>query len=141
MESKIIDLTSDSDGEVQGTGTTGTGGAGSSRLTPSSKSESRPQVIRGSTAQILRNINTADKPRSSTSDTPITKGMRPDPMASPWTCETCTLVNEPLALSCDACLSPPPRDPASGWICLDCGTEMETELWMCRLCGSIKTES
>ncbi|KAF9643949.1 WLM-domain-containing protein [Thelephora ganbajun] len=122
VQSKVIDLTLDSDEEIRLIETPSTAGAGPS-------------------PQTHRNVKIADKLRYSTSNSPMTKGVRPDKMALPWTCETCTLTNEPLALRCDACLSPPPRDPASGWVCLDCGTQMQNEFWMCRLCGGVKTES
>ncbi|KAI9451391.1 WLM-domain-containing protein [Russula earlei] len=72
---------------------------------------------------------------------------------SPWTCPTCTLVNQPAALRCDACLgerpwpvpaqtvTPAATDPA-GWTCDVCGERgMEHTFWTCRFCGSVKGES
>lgn len=59
----------------------------------------------------------------------------------PWTCGICTLINDAFALRCAACDGHPPRDPAIGWVCLDCGTENEQKLWMCTTCGTIKSES
>lgn len=133
IQSNAIDLTLDSDEEIQTIKGSGTTGAGPSRPTTSSRSEP--------TAQIKSNSKSADSPRRSTPNFQTTNGIRPDPMALPWTCETCTLINQPLALTCEACLSPPPQDPTGGWVCLDCGTEMQHELWMCRTCGGIKAES
>lgn len=143
--SKTIDLTLDSDEELQKIETTtGTVGAGSSRLTTTPSESRPPRTGSGPSAQTMNGSGFADnpRPRAFTSRSHITQGVRPDPMASPWTCETCTLVNQPFALACDACLSPPPRDQTSaGWVCLHCGTEVSHQFWMCSLCGSIKTES
>lgn len=138
VESEVIDLTLDSDEEVQVIETISTTGAGP---TLSSTSKFRSRTFPESIAQTLRNVEAADEPRPLTSKSPLTNKVRPDPMAQPWTCQICTLVNQPFALLCDACLSPPSRDASSGWICLDCGTQMQTEHWMCSLCGGIKTES
>ncbi|KIJ66395.1 hypothetical protein HYDPIDRAFT_109416 [Hydnomerulius pinastri MD-312] len=58
-----------------------------------------------------------------------------------WSCPTCTLINQRLALQCGACLTERPRD-TTGWACLTCGeSDMPHELWSCRFCGAIKTES
>ncbi|KAK0505764.1 WLM domain-containing protein [Armillaria luteobubalina] len=56
-----------------------------------------------------------------------------------WSCAVCTLLNAPMALQCDACLTPRPSD---GWACLACGQGgMAHDLWMCSFCGQIKTHS
>jgi len=70
---------------------------------------------------------------------------------SPWTCPTCTLINQPLALQCDASLAPRPSQtqtettepvPTAGWTCSVCREQgMEDTFWTCRFCGSVKTES
>jgi len=49
---------------------------------------------------------------------------------SPWTCSTCTLINQPLSQQCDACFAPRPSQtqtqttepvPTAGWTCRVCG--------------------
>ncbi|KAF9785709.1 WLM domain-containing protein [Thelephora terrestris] len=136
VQSNATDLTLDlSDEEIQIIEKTSAASAGPSRLTPSSRLEPTAQTSNW-------NSRPVDVPRPSTPNSQITAGpVRPDPMAPPWTCETCTLINQPLALACDACLSPPPRDQTGGWVCLDCGAETQHEFWMCSLCGGIRTES
>jgi hypothetical protein len=81
---------------------------------------------------------------------PIKKASKP-PTGSPWTCPTCTLINQALALQCDACLAArPPQThaqttdpiPTVGWTCGVCGEQgIEHNFWTCRFCGSVKTES
>ncbi len=87
-------------------------------------------------------INASSKPRPP----PVNSASRPATGPS-WTCPTCTLINGPLVLQCDACLTTrPSQAPSSaakaGWTCGVCGEEgMEHNLWTCRFCGSVKAES
>jgi hypothetical protein len=89
--------------------------------------------------------NVLTKPRPP----PIKKASKP-PAGSPWACSTCTLINQPLALQCDACLAARPSQTRiqttdsvpTGWTCTVCGEQgMEHNFWTCRFCGSVKTES
>jgi len=91
-------------------------------------------------------VNVSTKPRAP----PVNNASKP-PAGSTWTCSACTLINQPFALQCDACLTTRPpqtlaqvREPAApvGWTCGVCGEQgMEHQFWTCRFCGSVKTES
>lgn len=87
-----------------------------------------------------------------------------------WTCETCTCINPPRYLVCDACgLDRPTRSKPSrqlgeksaasslqrvqrkavllkrpetiGWTCRRCATVMEHRYWTCAVCGVMKEDS
>lgn len=85
-------------------------------------------------------VNASTKPRPP----PVNNASRPATGSSSWTCSTCTLINDPHALQCDACRAMrPSRAPIpAGWTCGVCGEEgMEHNFWTCRFCGSVKTGS
>jgi len=83
--------------------------------------------------------NASTKPRPP----PVNNASRPATESS-WTCPTCTLVNGPYTLQCDACLGIRPSQAPSpatkaGWTCGVCGEEgMEHSFLTCRFCGSVK---
>ncbi|KAF9469743.1 WLM domain-containing protein [Collybia nuda] len=61
---------------------------------------------------------------------------------SEWSCLACTLLNGPLALCCDACLTERPAGGIEGWSCLTCGEMgMPHDRWSCQFCGAIKIKS
>ncbi|KAI0051428.1 WLM-domain-containing protein [Auriscalpium vulgare] len=89
-------------------------------------------------------VNPATRPI--TNPPAINSSSRPLPEMRPiWTCPACTLINEPHATQCDACMSARPLPQpikADGWTCTVCGEEgMEHQFWTCRFCGSVKAES
>ncbi|KAF8079090.1 WLM domain-containing protein [Lyophyllum atratum] len=59
-----------------------------------------------------------------------------------WPCSICTLLNDSVALQCDACFTVRPPDLSLGWACLACGeVGIPHERWMCQFCGTVKTSS
>jgi len=124
MDKVVIDLTEDSD-----------------EFTPVVSS-----IGSGSSMKVVSNKASSSR---TFSDAPSSKKRRVEsvPMADlakpgEWTCHTCTLVNQPMALQCDACLSERPQDHLRGWTCMSCGeSDNPHQFWACKFCGSIKTES
>ncbi|CAD6570264.1 MAG: hypothetical protein TREMPRED_005707 [Tremellales sp. Tagirdzhanova-0007] len=60
-----------------------------------------------------------------------------------WSCTTCTLLNPPLALTCEACASSRPRTGRNPedevWYCEFCGAgPREMEFWSCAECGWVR---
>jgi len=133
IESLVIDLTfdSDSDSNVVMSTPTPPKTAGSSKI----GSRNPTQTSAGVTRNSPQSRNDPSSARQS-----ITL-RSPGHDVSSWTCEVCTLINDTHALQCAACMANPPRDSASGWICLHCGAGNETGFWMCRLCTVIKSDS
>ena len=111
---------------------------------PTNPSQAHRDLPSGSgprTAQRPPDINGSTKP----GPPPINNATRPATLST-WTCPTCTLINRPYALQCDACSGKRPQasTPAAnaGWSCGVCGEEgMEHTFWTCRFCGSVKPES
>ena len=112
---------------------------------PRPSAHEQPSNSRPGTSEPPPDVNLSTKPRPP----PVNSASKPS-TASSWTCTTCTLVNGPHALQCDACLAaPPPQVLAQastvtpgGWTCGVCGEQgMEHQFWTCRFCGSVKTES
>jgi len=117
----------------------GSTGPRASNSTGSKPSDSRPGVNQHRPP----GVNVLTKPRPP----PIKKATRPTAGSeSPWTCLTCTLINQPVAQQCDACLAPRPSQTqpvlTAGWTCSVCGEQgVEHIFWTCRFCGSVKIES
>lgn len=63
-----------------------------------------------------------------------------------WSCETCTLINNAQAKSCDACATPRPapiehigRVGPEGWYCDFCGAgPRDMSFWSCIECGWVR---
>ncbi|KAH7886200.1 WLM domain-containing protein [Phlebopus sp. FC_14] len=121
VESKIIiDLTGDDESTPVAAGSSGSHtGTSLKPPTVSQADRSQPPTQR-----------TSNNRKSDTSTT------------AQWTCIVCTLINEPLALQCGACLAERPQDTLTGWTCLSCGESgMPHEFWSCQFCGAIKKQS
>jgi len=151
--SNASDLTGDFDFSedliILDDGLSGSTSPSASRPTDPQPSSHRKQPLRSQSAVTQRtppSVNVLTRPRPP----PVNNASKPS-AESPWICPSCTLINQPHALQCDACLAmrPPQRDaqvtgPAApvGWTCGVCGEEgMEHNFWTCRFCGSVKTES
>jgi hypothetical protein len=156
--SNAIDLTEDFDLEefdfsedliILDDNLSGSTSPSASRPADPQPSSHRKQPLRSQSAVTQRtppSVNVLTKPR------PPPFNNTSKPLAeSPWTCSSCTLINQPLSLQCDACLTMRPPRPdaqvtgrgtAAGWTCGVCGEEgMEHHFWICRFCGAVKTES
>jgi hypothetical protein len=151
--SNAIDLTGDFDFSedliILDDDLSGSTSSSASRPADPPPSSHRKQPLRSQSEVIQRappSVNVLTKPRP---PPPINNASKP--LAEPpWTCPSCTLINQSLALQCDACLAMRPLQPDEvagpaapvGWTCGVCGEEgMEHNLWICRFCGIVKTES
>jgi hypothetical protein len=150
--SNAIDLTGDFDFSedliILDDGLSGSTSPSASRPADPQPSSHRRQPLRSQSAVTQRtppSVNVLTKPRPP----PINNASKPL-AEDPWTCPSCTLINQPLSLQCDACLAMRPPQPdtqvtgpaaPAGWTCGVCGEEgMEHSFWICRFCGSVKTE-
>jgi DNA-dependent metalloprotease WSS1 len=151
--SNAIDLTGDFDFSedliILDDGPSGSTSPNLSRLADPQPSSRRKSPLRSQTAVTQRSppgVNVLTRPRPP----PVNNASKPL-AESTWTCTSCTLINQALALQCDACLTMRPLQPdaqvtgpaaPTGWTCGVCGEDgMEHTFWTCRFCGSVKTES
>lgn len=106
---------------------------------------SKPRVTSAAAQKSTRSKAkpTPDRPRPTSSG-----DNRPPPLipatTGEWTCPTCTLINEPLAKTCEACTSPRPNTTTrggveGGWFCGFCGAgPRDKEFWSCGECGWVR---
>lgn len=64
-------------------------------------------------------------------------------LSGEWQCPTCTLLNLPHILRCEACTSPKPVSVSSkdgkGWMCEFCGSgPRDMSFWSCGECGWVR---
>ncbi|KAK7063810.1 WLM domain-containing protein [Favolaschia claudopus] len=138
-----IDLTLDSDDSSDDTDDVivvdapPTAKAGPSKVAiPQSKKVASATATRPPAAPPLKPQTAVTRERPAAKLPPLKKS-RTD-----WTCRTCTLINPPMALQCDACLAEHPPDESTGWACYACGEAgMPPDFWTCRACGTLKLTS
>ncbi|KAL7422706.1 hypothetical protein Q5752_001997 [Cryptotrichosporon argae] len=128
------------DGAVEGAGTAASSllsTAAHKALRPEPKTQSaRPaKVGKRSPAPSSRPAQPA-KPRSASVP-------RPPVARIEWACPTCTLLNPPDTLACNACAAPRPpgarTQQAEGWYCDFCGAgPRDTSYWSCAECGWVR---
>ncbi|KAF9055986.1 WLM domain-containing protein [Panaeolus papilionaceus] len=109
---------------------------------------SRPRPVPG---QQLSNTTTGSASSSVTSKV-STRNVSNPPVKSgkaaaklpvlEWSCDTCTLLNQPQTTECEACGIRKPPDETEGWGCLVCGqTGIPHDFWTCTFCGQMKLRS
>jgi hypothetical protein len=153
IEDKVIDLTDDdSDPDVIVVDRPPSV-SGPSKIAISSPSKQLPSSIMITSAK--NRVASSSRPANANANLSVPSSTlnRPNPYPKPtkqdqkaalsqWACSTCTLLNDPRSLQCDACLSNRPPDEAAGWTCMTCGeVGMPHQFWTCRFCGTMKTQS
>ncbi|KAG5732136.1 DNA damage response protein WSS1 [Termitomyces sp. T112] len=134
IEDHVIDLTSDDDSGVIAVVDHTAPVAGSSKVSHSRTERSLATKLSPADPFPTNNTTESHKRRKFTAKTLES--------ISEWPCPTCTLLNGPMALQCDACLTTRPLTNTSGWACLTCGeSDIPHARWMCQFCGTIKTNS
>ncbi|KAG6854156.1 hypothetical protein C0991_010067 [Blastosporella zonata] len=138
IEDHVIDLTlDDSDSEAVVGVDQGTPVAGSSKSLP-------VQTKRKPTSTSTSSKLSSATPSSAIDDTPERRKVTAttSQFSSEWPCQVCTLLNAPMALQCDVCLTMRPLSHTAGWACLTCGEpNISHDRWMCHNCGVVKTTS
>ncbi|THH20610.1 hypothetical protein EW146_g814 [Bondarzewia mesenterica] len=141
-----IDLTEDSDSDdvIFVDDFTPIPGSSQVAIPQSEKVASAPALAQSRNSQTssprARSSPTAQRPATFRSMPPA----RTSPTEKIWSCSVCTLINEPLAFQCEACMTPraQPQEPSLGWMCGVCGEQgIDHQFWTCNFCGSVKTES
>ena len=113
---------------------------------PVSKSLNRPTSDRILTnprpteTSIPNHLTPSVQPSAPPPNQPSAFGFAP---TGEWSCLTCTLLNPPLALVCEACTAPKPqasrRQGGRTWNCDFCGAGPRgMEFWSCGECGWVR---
>ncbi|WVQ80572.1 hypothetical protein IAT38_002677 [Cryptococcus sp. DSM 104549] len=130
-------------------GEAGSGSAGSSRpVTPTSAGKEKSAVGKGGARVLPYPTGASNRPKPKTPAGPppsqsTTARSAPAPTTAPapapsifhpdgtWSCPTCTLINQPHSLACDACTATrPQRPPAAS------KSGGEAQSWWCDFCGA-----
>jgi len=140
VENKVIDLTVDSDSETDVIivdQKPEVAGPSKVVVTQPKGMVSQDRAISVSQPKVNKDSHTSG------AGSQCTESANGQPKASPeWSCPTCTLLNEPMSLQCDACLTERPLDPRVGWTCMSCGeTGIPHDFWSCLVCGTVKATS
>ena len=108
--------------------------AGSGR--PAVREDWRPTIVQ-------RNGRPGEPSRSAPRQVPPPQPnlrTKPNGPSGEWTCPSCTLVNTPLSLQCEVCLTRRPAHPNAGWTCQVCKEEgIPHGFWSCSFCGTVKS--
>lgn len=155
-----IDLTGDSDDEVQvvdvqlkvklepkALDATETTSPSQPIQPPNLRAQQLPQKAKAAGSTVRKTHTSAPYPPPR-QPAPAPKSPRPEePLltlpSGEWSCPTCTLLNGPRSLACEACTTPKPRPTQSkkgnSWWCEFCGAgPRDMEFWSCLECGWVR---
>ena len=156
IESKVIDLTLDSDGESHQASDSDSDVVIVEDLHPRPKGPpntlagpSKPEVAvksklvsesHSSPSTTIASVNSVFSKAAASKPKKLLSKQKEGPLE--WSCPTCTLLNPAHALQCEACQMRRPVDEEGGWSCLTCGENGNPhECWTCRWCGVVKLHS
>ncbi|KAI0073953.1 WLM-domain-containing protein [Panus rudis PR-1116 ss-1] len=171
VEDTVIDLTGDSDSDVDMARTPTPKASAASpaapglvtRKPPRTETPRRPSVTPTGRTTSSRSRSRAPpstpvKRATTPPPTPVTSLSRTNtaaarfpskttlPPAEEWECPRCTLINDALAIECAACALIRPEvkkeEERDTWTCPMCGEKDNPNLfWTCKFCGTVKNDS
>lgn len=111
------------------------------------RAQQSPQKVKGASSTVRKTSTSAPYPLPRQPPPAPKPSRTEEPLltlpSGEWSCPTCTLLNQPRSLACEACAAPKPRPTqnkkANSWWCEFCGAgPRDMEFWSCLDCGWVR---